>query len=100
MSASDEEFQYHLTPTGWVKGSDKIDISGWRKRPIPEDRLVTVGFCEYLSSGFSRLELTAEIETFASDDEIADALKKHGSKPHHCADRSAGWPEFVAKHQA
>lgn len=97
VAASDEIFQYHLTPDGWKEGSSKIDFSGWQKQPVPDDRLLTVGFREYMSSGFSGLDQTAEVETFAEDKAIAEALEKFGGDPHHSPDRYRGWPEFLRK---
>lgn len=99
MSASNEVFQYHLTPNGWVTGSEKIDFSGWEERPIPEDRLLTVSFREYMSSDFSAIDFTADVQTFGGKEAIVRALAEHGSDPHHASERSVGWPEFVSAHQ-
>ena len=99
MSASNEVFQYHLTLSGWVTGSEKIDFSGWEERPIPEGRLLTVSFREHMSSGFSGIDFTADVQTFGSKEAIARALTEHGTDPYHASKRSVGWPEFVSAHQ-
>lgn len=35
MSASDEITEMHLTPNGWVRGSEKTDFKGWTHRDPP-----------------------------------------------------------------
>lgn len=42
MSASDEWEDVHLTPSGWVDGSDKRDFAGVTHRPVPPDAVLTV----------------------------------------------------------
>ncbi|WP_326914658.1 hypothetical protein [Sphingopyxis chilensis] len=97
MSASDEVDEMHLTPNGWLQGSTKIDFSGWTHRDTPSDRLLTVSFREYMSSGFSKMELTADETKHANDAEILIALDKHGADPRPSAERYYGWPEFLRK---
>lgn len=96
LSASNEIDEMHLTPSGWVQGSEKLDFSGWQNREPPEDRLLTVSFREYMSSSFSPMELSAEETKHGTDGEILAALKKHGSEPRPGAERYRGWPEFLA----
>ena len=55
MSASNEWSEYHLTPNGWVEGSEKLDFSR-TERPAPADRVLTVRQHDYLSSSFSKLD--------------------------------------------
>lgn len=97
MSASDEIDEMHLTPNGWVQGSEKLDFSGWKHVDPPADRLLTVRFREYLSSAFSKMELTADETKHGSDDDILAALQKHGIEPRPGAERYYGWPEFLSK---
>jgi hypothetical protein len=97
MSASDEVDEMHLTPSGWVQGSEKIDFSGWTHRDPPADRLLTVRFREHMSSAFSKMDLSAEETCHAPNDEIVAALVKHGTDPRHEARRYRGWSEFLAR---
>lgn len=61
MSASNEWFEYHLTPNGWVDGSDKVDVEGVTTKPIPKDRVLTLCFHEYLASAFSNMKQWTEV---------------------------------------
>lgn len=97
MSASNEIDEMHLTPSGWVQGSEKLDFSGWNHREPPCDRLLTVRFREYLSSSFSKMELTADETKHGNDIDILAALDAHGAEPRPGADRYNGWPEFLRK---
>lgn len=97
MSASDEIDEMHLTPNGWVQGSCKIDFAGWTHRDPPSDRLLTVRFREYMSSSFSKMDLTADETPHGSEADILAALEKHGIEPRPGADRYYGWPEFLRK---
>jgi hypothetical protein len=82
VSASNEWQEYHLTPTGWVEGSEKIDFVGVREAPIPAHRVLTVRSVEYMSSGFSPLRSYWE-ETWRSDDSSAvqKLVAKFGERP-------------------
>lgn len=95
MSASDEIDEMHLTPAGWMQGSQKIDFSGWTHLDAPPDRVLTVRFRERMSSSFSRMELTAAETKYGADAEILEALEKHGADPRPGADQYRGWPEFL-----
>src|SRR6187402_2973730 len=97
MSASDEIDEMHLTPDGWVQGSEKIDFAGWTRRDPPSGVLLTVRFREYMSSSFSKMELTADETKVAPDGEILAALHTHGVEPRPGSDRYYGWPEFLRK---
>ena len=82
MSASNEWIEWHLTPSGWKKGSYLLDFN----KPVivepPKDRVLTCEYKEYMSSGFSKLE-TSVTEEWRSKDEkvIQDLLKKFGECP-------------------
>jgi len=57
MSASNEWFEYHLTSSGWVCGSQRLDFAGIKEKETPEGRVLTVRFYEYLSSVYSKPDL-------------------------------------------
>jgi hypothetical protein len=95
MSASDEIDEMHLTSNGWVQGSTKLDFAGWTHRDPPADRLLTAKFREYMSSTFSRMEMTADVTKFTSDADILVALQDQGVEPRPGAEQYRGWPEFL-----
>ena len=90
MSASDEIDVMHLTPNGWVQGSSKIDFSGWTHRATPAERLLMTSFREFMSSSFSPMDLSADLEKHASDPDILAALQSYGVAPRPGADRYRG----------
>ncbi|QHG70168.1 hypothetical protein [Ensifer adhaerens] len=83
MSASNEWTEWHLTPRGWEEGDSKTDFA-FNSKAAPADAVQTVKNREYLSSSFSKLEKTSEIQ-WSSDDKalIAELLAKFGEAPHH-----------------
>ncbi|GEC42064.1 hypothetical protein JOH52_002827 [Sinorhizobium meliloti] len=83
MSASNEWTEWHLTPRGWEEGDSKTDFAK-NSKPTPKDRVQTVEHREFLSSSFSRLEVTNDI-IWSSDDEslIAELRAKFGDAPNH-----------------
>jgi hypothetical protein len=97
MAASDEIDEMHLTPAGWVQGSSKIDFAGWKHVDALPDRLLTVSFREYMSSSFSKMDMSTDIKKHASDSAILAALRIHGTSPKISSQRYSGWPEFLAK---
>ena len=81
MSASNEWFEYHLTPGGWTEGSEKLDFGG-TERPVPGDRVLTVRQHDYLSSTFSKPERWSTIEWRHPDRKLIDRLTaKFGKLP-------------------
>jgi hypothetical protein len=53
MALSDEWWEYHLTPQGWVEGSEHLD-SSFKKVAAPEGTVLTVRWVEYVSSSYSK----------------------------------------------
>ena len=96
MSASKERFTYHLTPGGWVRGSERIDFSGWNHKPIPEDNVLTVVFCEDMSSSFSAIHFSVDLGSAKDGADIKELLLQHGTDPHVNSMRYNGWREFIA----
>lgn len=88
MALSREYKEWHLTPNGWVAGTDRYD-SGTNINEVkpPEDRLLTVKCGEELSSTYSSLEkYKSEVWRAKGEDQrIAELLEKYG-------DKEAGYP--------
>ena len=82
MAASNEWFDYHLTPRGWELGTNKTDFAYEEKAP-PSDRVLTIRLTEYLSSHFSTMDRGRE-ELWRSPDEagMAALIKTFGSSPY------------------
>jgi len=82
MSASKEWTDYHLTRSGWVVGSQRIDFAGIHELPTPPDRVLTCRFHEEMSSPFSPCH-SWTVETWRSKDEakMEALLKKYGDCP-------------------
>ena len=51
MAASDEWTEWHLTPRGWERGSERVDVGNVTPRDPPADRVLTVRYREYSSWG-------------------------------------------------
>ncbi len=81
MSASDEWTEWHLTPTGWVRGTEKEDFRKIEREP-PPDRVKTVVYRQYLSSPFSRMDETHKVEWSSRDNaEITSFEAEFGPAP-------------------
>jgi hypothetical protein len=82
MSASNEWTEWHLTPDGWVRGTEKQDFVGRTERERPQDTLLTVVWKEYLSSSFSRMERYHQ-EVWRSENEalISELIGIYGKAP-------------------
>ena len=52
MAVDNVETEYHLTPTGWVIGTDRFFGAG-KEVPPPADRVLTIVGKIYQSSGWS-----------------------------------------------
>jgi hypothetical protein len=73
MSASNEWTQWHLTPRGWERGTEKEDFRRVDRDP-PNDRVQTVTYREHLSSGFSSLDKLSDVEWESDDKAKIEAL--------------------------
>jgi hypothetical protein len=83
MSASNEWTEWHLTPAGWQRGTEKEDFRRVDREP-PVDRVLTVIYKEFLSSTFSPMEKSSEIEWRSHDEATIAALTaKYGMAPEH-----------------
>jgi hypothetical protein len=74
MSASNEWTEWHLTPAGWVRGTEKEDFRKIEREP-PPDRVKTVVNRQYLSSPFSRMDETQNVEWSSKDKTAITSLE-------------------------
>lgn len=82
MAASSEWTEWHLTPRGWVRGTEKID-SGITKREAPPDRVLSVTFHEECN-GYSRVHCKTTEDWKSTDHEAVNAfITKFGEAPRH-----------------
>jgi hypothetical protein len=81
MSASNEWTEWHLTSTGWQRGTEKEDFRRVDREP-PPDRVLTVIYKEFISSRFSPMENSSEIAWRSRDEAAIAALTaKYGPAP-------------------
>lgn len=84
MAASNEWTEWHLTPRGWVMGSEKDDFKGLTHREKPDDCVMTAKHSEYAGSVHSRLDRTDETTWKHSDVDLVESLlKQYGPAPRH-----------------
>jgi len=84
MSHSNEWTDWHLTPEGWVSGSERTDGVGIEEKPIPPDRVLTKRWVEEQSSPFSSMYRGLETKWESDDKEAIQALlEKFGTCPEH-----------------
>ncbi len=81
MALSNEWTEYHLTKSGWIEGSCKLDIVGKKEVPKPDKTLITRKYMEYASSRFSGLELTYQETVFSGNKEVRESLLKKFPHP-------------------
>jgi hypothetical protein len=83
MSASNEWTEWHITPRGWEEGTCKTDTALNEVTP-PEDRVLTMKYCEFLSSRFSKADIGAEELWRGSDSSTTQSLlAQFGPCPNH-----------------
>ncbi|GAB6142098.1 hypothetical protein JCM14076_28270 [Methylosoma difficile] len=84
MATSKEWKEWHLTPSGWVGGSERTDFAPSVNIEPPNDRVLSCLYKETLPSPYSSLETSAEV-TWSSDDKelIKKFIKEFGKCPNH-----------------
>ncbi len=81
MSLSNEWTEWHLTPEGWVRGTEKEDFRTITREP-PAERVKTVRWHDYLSSRFSKPDRYHSDIWVSSDRSAVAALEaKFGPPP-------------------
>lgn len=83
MSASNEYTEWHLTPRGWERGTEKTDFQERINRNPPPDTILSYKYYEFMSSPFSRMERGTNL-LFGNPEDIAtqEFLKKYGNCPY------------------
>lgn len=79
MSASHEWKEWHLTPHGWVSGSEKWDFGKPQIVPPPIDRVLTRRYVDHQSSSFSRVDYY--FQDLWQGDDSDGLLVEHGAHP-------------------
>lgn len=82
MAASNEWFDYHLTPRGWELGSHKTDCGAPVSIEPPADRVMSIHVAERMSSPFSKLDRTESVSYRTDDQETLERLiNRFGDSP-------------------
>jgi hypothetical protein len=83
MSMSSEHFEHHLTPAGWVAGSEQLDFGAKTIVPRPADALLTVNEHRKMSHSMADEEDVSCYEIWRSTniDAIAQAIASFGALP-------------------
>lgn len=81
MSGNREWWEFHLTPKGWVKGSEQLQ-AGAKERPVPPDRMLTIRQHEHAPSRFAPPQTWSAIVWRHSDTRaIATLRAQFGEMP-------------------
>jgi hypothetical protein len=81
MSASNEWDEWHLTPEGWIQGSEKVDFAGVTERPTPEARIATFRHCSYMGSIHSKVQITWDEQWRREGVDLEPLYAKFGKYP-------------------
>jgi hypothetical protein len=73
MSATNEWTEWHLTPKGWKRGTEKEDHAT-QHLPVPHDAVCTYRWTEYQSSSFSRVERALDLVSTSKNGAALAAL--------------------------
>jgi hypothetical protein len=74
MTASLEYTDWHLTPTGWRRGTTKLDNGTIQEVPTPLDRIATYRYTEEYPSLFSRPDVFTKV-TYQCPNQERELLK-------------------------
>jgi hypothetical protein len=82
MSLSSEHFDHHLTPNGWVDGTQHLDFSN-NVVAVPDDTLMTVQEHRKISHYMADEDVWCT-ETWRSNntEAVEAAIAKYGAEPH------------------
>jgi len=76
MAASYEWTEWHLTPEGWVRGSNRVDINVVTEVPLPRNRVATFRYSEKMTSPFSDADKYVDEIWMSDQKEVVEGLKK------------------------
>ena len=81
MAASNEWTDYHLTPQGWVRGSERRDTGQPVTRAPPQDRVLTARYKE-TCNGYGPVHESQDTQ-WESDDtkRVEELLAEFGPPP-------------------
>lgn len=84
MATSKEWKEWHLTPSGWIGGSERSDFQPRVNVEPPKDRVLSCVYEETLPSAFSSLKTSVEVQWSSNDKELIKKLKNEfGECPNH-----------------
>jgi hypothetical protein len=82
MSLSNEWYEWHLTPRGWVIGSQKLDFGGVQLEDPPPDRVLTIREREFVGAMGGKMHRSFDEEWGTDDDATLKSLAdQYGWKP-------------------
>ena len=82
MSATNEWTEWHLTPRGWERGSERQDFGGIKTVISPKDRVLTVRWVEYQAEARAKAQLYHEKIWEHEDEELIEKYKNtYGDPP-------------------
>jgi len=81
MAASNEWTEWHLTPGGWVRGSEMVDINNLTQVDPPPGRILTVRYAERSSWGANFEKTTKELWRGSDASAVERLLAQHGEAP-------------------
>jgi hypothetical protein len=80
MAECNEYFDYHLTPTGWVNGSSRINME--KIVEVPKDRLLSIRYTSYMRSSWSGSQDAVQLLYGDYNDPMVQKLRdKYGFWP-------------------
>lgn len=85
MSASHETFEWHLTPDGWVAGSEFLDFGGKTIRSSPQNRIATFVLEEHQGHALDEMQSTWAQTWVQPDTDIDSLYEKFGMHPDYVA---------------
>jgi hypothetical protein len=79
MGLSNEWTEWHLTPRGWERGSDRVDFGNVTAAPDPEGSVLVYRYSEQQSSMYSKQETSLErVRGDANDPKVIELLASFG----------------------